>query len=272
MLNVAPTFFDVLGVPLLLGRNFTAADTPDAPPVVVVNEAFARTYFPGESPIGRRFRGPMDVEIVGVVGDAKVHGIREEAPPTIYRSLTQFALPWRRIIVRASVDPETLFEAIREALRAVDPRLPPQDLTTQQQRIDDEYLIGERMFARVSSAIGGVAILLVVIGVFGLTAYAVARRTQEIGVRMALGAAPRDVLLFVTRETIGLAGLGLAIGVALILPMSRLVSGYVFGLSPTDTATVAAAAALIAVVAVSAAWLPARRAARIDPLTALRCD
>lgn len=272
MLAVEPDFFSTLGLPLLKGRRFSASDTARSPRVAIVNQTFARRFFPEVDPIGQVFRNGQEFEVVGLVADALVNGLRDVPPPTIYRPLTQLPLPGRRMIVRTDVDAATLIPAIRTAMRDVDPNLPLQRVTTQVESIEQRYLVEERMFAATSSAVGGLVLAVSAIGLFGLMSYSVARRTKELGIRMALGAQRAQVLHSVLREAFLLVGMGTLIGVVAALAVGRLLEALIFGLSRHDPLSFVVAAGLMVVAAVAATCAPARRATGVSPLVALRSE
>ena len=271
-LNVGETFFDTMRIPLLLGRAFTAADADGAPRVAIVNDKFARTYLPGENPVGQTLHvGNNDWQIVGVCGDALYTGLKDGPPPTMYFSFRQNGASAAYFAVRTAVAPLSLVAAARKAVAAVDPKVPLANITTQVD-LRDENISHERMFAMLCGALALLAVLLSCIGLYGLMAYNVARRTREFGVRMALGAQPRNIARPILREALLLAAGGLAVGVPAALALTRLIRGQLYGVSPTDPATLLAGAVLLLAVAALAAWLPARRAARVDPMTALRAE
>jgi predicted permease len=274
-LQISPTFFDVMQMPIVLGRALTSRDTETAPKVVLINEAAARQYFPGEHPIGRRFGSSVEtsgeLEIVGVVRDAKYASVRDAAPPTMYVPYLQGRSGSAVMAVRTAGDPASATNAVREAVRQVDPNLPMTDVSTQIEQIERGFQ-QEKVFARAYTLFGMLALLLAAIGLFGVMSYSVARRTNEIGIRMALGAQRADVLRLVMRESMILVAAGVAIGVTMALGGSRLVAALLFGLAATDAVTIAAAAAVMIAVSALAGFLPARRASRVDPMVALRYE
>lgn len=272
-LAVAPNFFAAMELPLVNGRGFTERDDAVAPKVAVINQAFARKYFGAENPVGRRFGwgglGARAVEIVGVGQDAKYHTLRAGAEPTYYVPLAQQPFGQVNFALRTRGDPAATFTAIRTVLRDSDPMLPVLDLRTQEEQID--RLNGqELLFARLSSFFGVLALALASVGLYGLMSYTVFRRTGEIGLRMALGARPAQVLGMILRESWMLVGLGLGLGMVIAWLGSRAVASLLYELSPTDPTTYAAVALLLGVVATLAASLPARRAAAVEPMRALR--
>jgi len=274
-LNVSPNFFETLGIPIAAGRGFNASDGATAPKVVLINETAAKKYFPNENPIGQHFGHNLETrgqnEIVGVVRDAKYDSVREPAPPTMYVSYLQSGAGGGTIAVRTAGDPAALTNSVREAVRQVDPNLPMMDVSTQLETVD-QLLQRERTFAQAYALFGALAMTVAAIGLFGLMSYNVSRRTNEIGIRMALGAQRRDVLGLVMRESMILVAVGVAIGVGTALWASRFVATQLFGLPGTDAATVAAAVAVMLLAAAPAGFLPARRASGVDPMIALRYD
>jgi predicted permease len=274
---VNPGFFAALGIRLRAGREFTARDDAGAPKAVVVNEAFAKHYCEGRNPVGLHlmFGGGnhpvLDREIVGVAADVRTE-VREPAKPALYYPYTQWKQPERLMYYVRSGGAETaLGPAIRAAVRDEDPNVPVAVLQPITVRIDDN-MYSERLLAMLSTAFGALATLLAAIGLYGVVAYAVTRRTAEIGVRMALGAQPGDVLLMVLVEAGKLALVGIVVGVAVALAMSRLVQGQLFGVQAADPRILIGAALFLAAIAMGAAFLPGRRASRISPVQALKYE
>ena len=223
MLSVDPDFFDTLQIPLVLGRMFSSDDTLTSQPVALVNQAFAREFFPDGGTIGERFRGgPNEVEVVGVVGDAKVNSLRVPAPPTFYLPVMQLSLPGRSVVIRTAGSPRSAIPTIEAALRRLDSRLPIGNISTFSERISANHLGSERLLALTSSAFGGLALVTAMVGLFGLMSYSIVRRTKEIGVRMALGAARGDVLRSVMVEISLIVGLGVLVGLGAALAVQRL--------------------------------------------------
>lgn len=277
-LTVDERFFDTLRIRVRRGRVFTAADTSGAP-VAIVNRALATQLFQTDDVIGRRFNtGTLrqrhaPVEIIGVVENARYTSVRDEPPPTMYLFYRQ--PPGMKgaatFEVRTAGPPAALTQQMRDVVAGIDAGLPVYGVMTQTDQIATS-LRQERLFARLATLLGAVALLLSAIGVHGLLAYAVARRTPEIGVRMALGAARGRVLWMVLRESLVLSVIGLAVGVPLALVGTRMLASMLFGLAPGDPATLAGAATALLVLALAAGFVPARRASRVDPLVALRAE
>ena len=276
MNGLAANFFAAMELPLVVGRGFSERDDATAPTVAVVNQALVKKYFGRENPIGRRIvytLGPAasySAEIVGVAGDAKYTDLRSAVPPTLYLPALQQLGGVASFALRlGSPDPTTIFPAIRAAVREIDPTLPALDLRTQDEQLD--RLHGqELLFARLSGFFGLLALALACVGLYGLMSYAVLRRTAEIGLRLALGARPSQVVGMMLRESVALVCVGIAAGVAAAYGLSRLVTAMLFGLSPTDPLTYAAVAAMLMAVATAASGVPAFRASRLEPTEALR--
>jgi predicted permease len=278
VVSIHPNFFDTIGLPLKRGRVFTSSDVRNSPAVAIVNETLAKSLAPDGNPIGQFYAGSpnprpgQQVEIVGVVADAKVNSLRDEPPPMFYRPIQQVAFPSRTVVIRTSGDPAALLPAIRDAVRQVDPDLPIRGLSTKMERIEGSYLMNERVFAFASSFFAVLALLIVNIGLFGLMSYSVARRTSEIGIRIALGAERKAVLKTVLLEAISIVVIGIAIGIAVVLAATRLIAGLLFGLATYDPLSIGAGALLMLTVSTIAAYWPARRASRVDPMIALRYE
>jgi len=277
-LTVGETFFATMGIPVLQGRGLSAADAEGAPEVVVVNETFAREYSPDRNPVGRTVHILMyDWRIVGVCRDAKYLNVKEAAPPTVYFPFRQISyMPSMRnnyrnayFALRTALPPMALTTAARKAVAAIDPNVPLANITTQD-AVRDRNINQERLLATLCGALAGLALLLSCIGLYGLMAYHVARRTREFAIRMALGASRRNIADPILREALLLAALGVAIGVPVALTLARFIKSQLYGVAPTDPVTLIGAGVLLIAVAVLAAWIPARRAAKVDPVAALR--
>jgi predicted permease len=273
--NVGPNYFETLGIPLLIGRTFTVRDDQSAPKVAIINEAAAHRYFPNENPIGRRFGGRPEesdqIEIVGVVRDAKYNSLRDAAPPTQYMPFFQNRLLGGVFHVKTTGDPTLMIPAIREAVRQIDPNLPVTNVSTQMEQIEGRFA-QEKLFAQAYTLFGSLALLIASIGLFGLMSYSVTRRTNEIGIRMALGALPSDVVQMVMRESLVLVSFGLILGLATALAAGRLVKTLLFGLRPADASTIILSVVIMIAVSAFAGYLPARRASRVDPMVALHYE
>jgi len=274
-LVISPNFFDVMGIPIVMGRGLTDRDTQTAPKVVVINEAAVRKYFPNENPIGRHFGSSpetsSDLEIVGVLRDAKYDSVRDAAPPTMYVPLLQNPRGFGVFEVRTVGATASVVGGIREAVRQVDPTLPIMDVSTQIEQVEKRFA-QEKVFAQAYTLFGVLALVLASVGLFGLMSYSVSRRTNEIGIRMALGAQRDDVLRLVMRESMALVVIGVAAGLAIAVAASQFVTILLFGLAPTDPRTMFVAIAVMVLVSGIAGYLPARRASKVDPMVALRYE
>jgi predicted permease len=275
--EVGPNFFETMGIPLVLGRTIHDSDVAGAPEVAVVNEEFARKFLGGGSPVGRRFgfdgkKSSGEIEIVGVVGNARYDDLRRDIPATIYpAALQDTTLGALHFEVRTAGDPNLLVPAIRRVAQGIDSNLALYDVRSQTEQIN-EYLFQERLFARLTGFFGVLALVLGCIGIYGVMAFAVTRRTREIGIRIALGANRGEILGMVLRETLALVAIGVTLGVIAALEASRLVATFLFGLKPNDPLTIAGAALLMVAAAALAGYVPARRASRVDPMVALRYE
>ena len=272
---VSPEFFATTAIPLVQGRLFADSDTQNSPKIVVVNQTFVRQFLRGKIPIGQYYGydaiTPHQFEIVGVVKDSRINDIREEVPPTIYHSLSQDVQDFESVNVRTFGDPARLLTPIREAVRSIDPKLPVADASPLTQVVS-ESLWGYRLIARLSSMFGLLALGLACVGLYGVLSYTVARRTAELGIRLALGASRRTVLWLVLYQVLALITAGLLGGLMLSLLSVRAIGSLLFGLSPYDPATMLGAATVLIIVAVAAGLKPAWRAAHVDPMEALRVE
>ncbi len=279
---VGPGYFAAMGLPILAGRGFGPQDTAASPRVAVINETMARRLFPGGSPIGKRFgmSGPEhsnDIEVVGLVRDAKYYALDEAPEPFAYYPYTQYSPHWgiglylREFEVRYSGNPQSVVPAVQRAMGEVNPSLPIGNVQTLADQVDASITV-QRLVAELSAFSGLLAVFLVCIGVYGLASYAVSRRTNEIGIRMALGAEKRDVLRMVIGQGLRLALIGVAIGIAGALALTRFLSSLLYGVKPTDPLTFIAVSLILIAVALLACYIPARRAAKVDPMVALRYE
>ena len=276
--HVGPGYFSTMGIPILLGREIGAQDRAAGLRPAVVNETFAHRFFPNANPIGKHIRdtypgNPADAIVVGVAADAKYNSLREKTPPRFYVPL--FNPMWEQgsavYEVRTFADTRSVGAALRSAVGQVGPSLPPISIRTMSGLVSDT-LETDRFIEQLSGTFGLLAILLASVGLYGVMAYIVARRTRDIGIRMALGARPADVLWQVLRESLVLVWIGIAIGVPAALAGTRLVRSMIFGLGFADPAVIAAAVVLFAVIAALASFLPAYRASQVDPMVALRYE
>jgi putative ABC transport system permease protein len=276
--RIGPDYFVTLGIPLLAGRSIAWTDDASAPKVAVVNQTFARMFFPGGDALGKRFLlgGPLDAkpdtEIVGIVADSKGSEVSEKPVPYAYLPFNQPSrLVELTLYARTEQDPAGLVRAIRELVRRRDPQLPIDDLKTLTAQVEDS-LLTERLMMLLSVAFGGLAALLAALGVYGVLSFAVAARRSEIGVRMALGADPAAVRRLVLGDVARFLMIGTAIGLPCAYALARAVESILFGVHASDPSIFAFGAAVMAVVALAAGWPPAAKAARTDALDALRSE
>ena len=274
LVAISGDYFPTLGIPLIAGRHFTKEDRPPAPNVVIVNATLAKKYFGGENAVGKRIRfGPADrpwITIVGVAGDTRNMGVEEEPSPVLYIPYQHFTLPFMSVVIRgggvAAAD-----TAVREALRGVDPDLAIDEILPMREVLR-ESIATARFGTMLVAAFAFSAVLLAAVGLYGLISYSVSQRTREIGIRVALGARPAQVMTPVIREGMTLAACGVGIGLVGALAATKLISSYLFGIGATDPVTFSGVAVLLLLVALVASYLPSRRALRVDPLTALRAE
>ena len=275
--HVGTDFMSVMKIPMVAGRAFTRQDTETAPRVAIVNQSFVRKFFPHQNPIGRRLgRGQHPdkdtkwVQIIGVCADTRYDRLRSDPPPLYFDLYRQQAdVGGLTYIVRTSMKPEAIVPSLRAAVQGIDPDLPLMDVRTQEQQIDAN-LQQERMFASLTSGFGLLALTLACVGIYGIMAYTVVQRTNEIGIRLALGAMRSQVRGMVLREAGWLAVLGVASGLVAAVALGRLVRSMLYGLQPADPIALALAGGLLLLVALVAGWLPALRASRVEPMEALR--
>ena len=272
---VGPGFFKAMGIPLVLGRIFSETETSGQAKVAVVNEAFVRQFLANRNPIGQRFAaGDREgIEIVGIVGNAKYADLTQEVPPTAYLSYLQFPadLNPMHFEVRTASDPTEIVGEVRRIVRDMDARLALYDVKTQTEQIN-QALFQERLFARLTSFFGILAALLASVGIYGVMAFTVSRRTREFGIRMALGGSRGEIMAAILRETLALVGIGAGLGIAVALAASGLISTNLYAVKPDDRLTIAGSALLMMVAAALAGYIPGRRAMRVDPMVALRYE
>jgi putative ABC transport system permease protein len=268
-----PAIFETLGIPIVSGRGITDADRDGAQLIAVVSESLAKRFWSGEDPIGRRIKvgdGPF-LTVVGVCGDIIHDWFGRRNAPTLYRPLAQAPVGYMAVLLRTSRDPASLTAAARAAVRAVDPAQAVFDVMTLRQMLRERTL-GLRYVAAIMAIFGGLALLLAVVGVYGVMAYLVTQRTHEIGVRIALGATTRDVLRLTVGQAGWLTAIGVGLGVVLSLALGRLIEAGLLGAATTDARLTALLAGTLIAAALAAAYIPARRAATIDPIVALRIE
>lgn len=275
--QVTPSYFDTLQMPLLRGRKFSNADSEKAPPVAIINESMAKKFWPNEDVLGKHLgikgaNGPF-MEVVGIVQDAKYQNLTENPIAFYYVPFEQSYNAARTIHIRTTVPPESLALEIQSVIHEVVPDVPITQVKTMQEALQGAngfFLF--RFGAQLTSTIGLLGLILAFVGIYSVVSYAAAQRTQEIGVRVAVGASPRDILKMVLRQGLGVVGIGVAAGLLLALAGTRVISGLIVGIKPTDPLTFAVVPGLLTAIALFACWIPARRATRIDPLVALRYE
>jgi len=276
--QVSPDYFRALGIPLLRGRSFDPRDVQKAPGIVVISETMARRYWPGEDPMGRRIsygsndKGePYWSTIVGIAADVRQKGLHADPRAEAYVCYTQWPSRYASLIVRGAVDPAGLETALRRQALAIDPDVPPYEVKTMRAVLDGS-LASRRFNMTLLALFATLAVLLAAVGLYGVTAYTVTQRTHEIGIRVALGARRRDVLRLVVGQGMSLTLAGVGLGILGALALTRVLSTLLVGVAVTDPWTFAAVAALLTAIALVACYIPARRAARVDPMIALRCE
>jgi len=273
-------YFRTMGIPITKGRDFEDRDQHNSTPVVIITEQFARQYFPGEDPVGKRIHPGISTwdnedstmrEIIGVAGDVRNRALNTEPKPAYY--MPQSQLPFTQLIavVKSTNDPRSLTSSLTREVKAMDPELPVFSVKTMEEYISSS-VAAPRFNTTLLSIFAAVALVLTIIGLYGVMSYSVAQRTNEIGIRMALGAQTRDVLGLIVKDGVKLVLLGLVLGIAGALALTRLLSTLLFGVTTRDPVTFVAIAALLSFVAILACYIPAWRATRVDPLEALRCE
>ena len=274
--EVGPGYHELMGIPLVQGRGFNEQDVKGAPPVAVINEAMARTYFPGQNPVGKRLwlgKGGKPLEVVGVARDSKYHSLVESPLPHFDTPVLQdpYAYLDVTVHVRTSGEASSLLPAVRREVKALDPQLPLTGAGTLAEELGNS-LAAARMAATLTTLFGVVALLLSAVGLYGAISYSVLQRTREIGIRMALGAQGSDVLVLVIRKGVLLTAAGAGVGLTAALALTRLARGLLYGVSANDPATFAAITLLLCAVALLACYIPARRATKVSPTVALRYE
>jgi len=277
--QVGPDYFSAIGIPMLLGRGIEARDTENSPYVCVINETMAKFFFGRANPIGKHVTDlfpdtRITLEIIGVSKDDRDHALRGEIHRRFYTPFFHGlggVPPFANFELRTFASPESVIAAARKQVQQVDPSLPVNSVTTLDENLS-RNLTQERLIAQLSAFFGLLALLLAAVGLYGVLSYAIARRTNEIGIRMALGASRAQVAGMILRETLTLVVIGTVIGVPVAIGASRLVTSRLYGLKGADPVTLIIAVLMLAIVAAAAAYLPARRASKVDPLVALRYE
>lgn len=275
LLGISEDFFQTMAIPLLAGRVFQNSDTAKSQPVAIVNETFARRFFPNENPIGQHIKlqdtTNLTCQIVGLVRDSKYNEVRDEVPPLLYYSQRQRPQSGVYFELRAAVPPLSLLPTVQKTMAALDRDIPLSEVKTQARQVE-QSLVADRLFAVLGGAMAVLAVLLSCIGLYGLMSYNQIRRSREIGIRMALGATPAAVLKKILAEAGILVAIGLAVGVPVALMLTRLMANRLYGVTPSDPITLISGILLLITVAIFSAWIPARRAARTNPMTILRAE
>jgi putative ABC transport system permease protein len=273
--SITPRYFRTMGIPLIRGRDFTEQDTATNPGVVIINETFARSRFPGEDPIGRRLRrgapGSPWLTVVGIVGDVKHTSLTAEPRTEMYLAALQTPFPFMNIVVRTASDPSSLMAAIRQEVWAVDRDQPVASVETMRQLVANA-VAGARFNTLLLGVFAIVAMILSAVGIYGIMAYSVIQRTHEIGIRMALGAGQRDILRMVVGQGMALAFIGVVLGLFASFALTRVMSSLLYGVTATDPVTFVGVSLALAAVAFVACYIPARRATKVDPMVALRYE
>ncbi len=268
---VSPRYFATMGIPIVAGREFSESDTAAMPLAVVINETMARRYWADQNPLGARLRAGEPHVVVGIARDIKYGTLDERPQPQIYFHLAQRYVSGVKLQVRTPADPEALLAPVREAIRAIDPNLPVWDARPVTEHMK-QAVFAQRLGASLLGTMSGLALLLAAVGLYGVISYAVSQRTQEMGIRLALGASPRALRSMVIGHGLRLTIIGLAIGLAAALAAARLIASLLPGIAPTDPLTFVVVPAILLAIALAAAWLPARRASSVDPVVALRYE
>jgi len=276
-LTVSPSYFEAIGIPLHRGRQLSLQDSTDAPRVSVISDTMARKYWSGDDPLGKRIRlesaeaSDRWITIVGVVGDVRNDDVDAPPLPQLYLPHAQNPLREMSLIVRTAGDPLSTAAAVRGSVWTIDRNLPVYEVATMKQLFFDD-LAGVRIIVELLGAFAALALILAAVGIYGVMSYSVAQRTNEIGIRLALGAQARDVLRLIVRQGMKLVIVGVMIGLIGALALTRVMNSLLYGVSATDPITFTGVAATLAAVALLACWIPARRATKVDPMVALRCE
>jgi predicted permease len=273
--TVGPKYFETMGIPIRQGREYNDTDTAQSPRTLVINEAMARRYWPqGNALRGRVRLGPNTAEVIGIVADSKYSGINERPLPQLFFPMSRSEVSTLRLFVKTSGDPGPLVAEVRNAIRGLDAALPVFDARTLNEHMQ-VAVFAQRMAANLLGAMGVLALLLAAIGLYGVMAYAVSQRTQELGIRLALGASPGSLLGMVVRQGMTLTTIGLVIGLVLALGAFGSIGAVrtlLPGISPLDPITFIAVPLVLGAIALVASWIPGRRAGKVDPLVALRYE
>jgi predicted permease len=273
--TVGPRYFETMAIPIRQGREYTDSDTADSANVLVINEAMARRYWPQGNALGSRVRlAGATAEVIGIVADSKYSSINEKPLPQLYLSMGRFSASTLRLFVRGTGDPAPLVPQVRNALHQLDAALPIYDARTLNEHMQGA-VFAQKMAANLLGTMGVLALLLAAIGLYGVMAYAVSQRTQELGIRLALGASPGSLLNMVVRQGMKLTIIGLVIGLALALGAFGSIGAVrtlLPGISPLDPITFVAVPVILGLIALLASWIPRRRAGKVDPLVALRYE
>jgi putative ABC transport system permease protein len=274
---MSPGYFHVMRIPLLRGRFFSEQDSPSNPNVAIISETLAQRYFANQDPIGKQMRfgfppnGNVSREVVGVVGDVRDVALSQKPGPVMYVPFVQAPLYGGEVVVRTSLSASSAAAAIRQAVHSIDKDLPVTDVGSFKDTLG-QSVSRERFRTFLLGSFSAIALVLAAVGIFGVISYSASQRTREIGIRMALGAQRRDVLHLILGQGAKLALLGLSIGIVLALLLTRFIASLLFSISATDPLTFGAVAIVLLGVAVTACYIPARRAMRVDPMVALRCQ
>jgi putative ABC transport system permease protein len=275
---VTPDYLEAMRIPLIDGRMLSEADDASAPPVILISETMAKRLWPGRSPLGQRVQLPYSTAptnpwrtVVGVVGDVRQYGLDRPRTMQIYLPMAQYPWPYMTLAARSRVAPLNVAADIRRQVRSLDPQQAVFDVATLESRLADSIAL-ERFASWLIGGLAALALVLALVGIYGVVAYGVAQRTREYGLRLALGAQGRELLRLTLAGAAPLIGLGIALGIGLALALTRALQNLLFEITPTDVASFIAAPALVAGVALAACLLPARRAARVSPMTALRSE